>query len=284
MAFAAGALLLLSLLVGPGWFGSAGRTTPAPAPSSDRTEVPGWELDASTVGLAGAEVKRSSLPEYWGPVHDGSTLRLVKITRPLDLSELKDVTLDRVWLVPQGGHVALVLGPGSVVKDSDVDGSDMQPAERIGVASRVAGSYAIEGLSITGMSVGAWLDGPGTGTLADTYIHAMTSLAGAHVDGLTRRAGTGPLSVIRSRIDASGPSVTGALFLQSTWGDPIGGVTVQDTYLEGMGYVIGLDNHGQQGWVRMKNVRVRSTGWGAISTTGIPPLTGWAAVSGSPTR
>ncbi|MGB8651082.1 MAG: hypothetical protein WCD35_10520, partial [Mycobacteriales bacterium] len=263
-------LVVLTAVLGVlGVLGSRGPTL-APDLETPRVPVPGWELTPSTVGLSGAGVDRSTLRVFHGAVRSGSTISRVKITSTLDLSLLKDITLDRVWLAPVGGRVALVLGATTVVKDSDIDGSAMQRGERIGVAGRVAGSYELSGLSITGMSVGAWLDGTGCGSMSDTYIRDMTSIGGTHVDGFTRRSGTGPLRIVRTRIDASGPDVTGAFFLQSTWGDPIGGVTVQDSYLEGEGYVIGLDSRGQGPWVRMLNVRVRSTGWGPISTTGGP--------------
>jgi hypothetical protein len=114
--------------------------------------------------------------------------------------------------------------------------------------------------------------------MTDTYIHNLISINSSHVDGFTRRGGTGTLTIDRSRIDASGNSVTGAFFLQNTWGEKIAGITVKDTYLEGAGYLMTLENRGAGTSVGFDNVRTRSTGYGAItSTTGIT-YTAWNAV------
>jgi len=204
----------------------------------------------------------------------------VRINRLVDLSRLSNVTLDRVWLRPTDNRTALVLGPGTVIKDSDIDGSGSVQGERIGIYGNVSsGSYAIERVAITGVSVGAWLDGSASGTMADSYVHDMISINGAHVDGFTRRAGSGPLRILRSRIDASGGYVTGAFFLQNTWGGPVAGVTVEDSYLEGEGYVLTLDNRSDGVSVGLKNVRIRSIGWGPITTSTAPiTFTQWSDV------
>jgi hypothetical protein len=247
---------------------------PGPRPSPS-----GWQLDRTKVGLAGAGVVGAALPLFTGEVKPGQTLRQVRITTPLDLSDVPGVTLDQVLVAPEGGRRALVLGPGTTVRDSDVDGSAMQHGERIGVYGDVDGGYAVTGVSITGMTVGAWLDGPGSGSVTRTYIGDMTSIAGAHMDGLTRRAGTGPLTIRGSRIDASGRFVTAALFLQSTWGAEVGGVRVVDSYLEGDGYVIRLEDCRGGDPLRLADVRLRSVGWGPVWTSCPVPLSGYAVVS-----
>jgi hypothetical protein len=236
----------------------------------------GWQLTASNTGLAGAGVDRSSLPVFSGPVTAGMTISMKKITTGLDLSSVPNVTLDRVWLAPQGVNRALILGSGTVIKDSDIDGSQMVQNERIAMYGNVSsGSYTVARVHITKVSVGAWLDGSAPGTMTDTYIHDLISIAGAHVDGFTRRADVGALTINRSRIDASGNSVTGAFFLQNTWGGKIGGITVKDTYLEGAGYVMTLENRGPGTSVGMDNVRTRSTGYGNITATGAIGYTAW---------
>jgi hypothetical protein len=267
----AGAALLLAGSLGLALLGR--QPEPRPRPSGWW-----WKLDSSEVGLAGAGVVGAALPLFTGEVKAGQTLRRVRITTPLDLSDVPGVTLDQVLLAPEGGRRALVLGPGTTVQNSDVDGSAMRDGERIGVYGNVDGRYALTGVSITGMSIGAWLDGPGIGTVTRTYIRDMISAAGAHVDGLTRRAGTGPLTIRDSRIDVSGGFVTAALFLQSTWGADVGGVRVVNSYLEGEGYVIRLEDcRGSP--LQMTDVRVRSVGWGPIYTTCPSAPTGWALVT-----
>jgi hypothetical protein len=213
------------------------------------------------------------------------TVTGVKIPRTVDLSGLSGVTLDRIWLQPSGGRQALVLGPGTVIRDSDIDGSAMQIGERDGIYGNASsGSYAIEGVQITGMSVGAWLDGDASGTMTDTYIHSMASTSTTHLDGFTRRAGTGTLTIARSRVavDYSGDGdshATGSFFLQNTDGQPIGGVTVIDTYLEGNGYCLTLENKGQSTTVGVDNVRIRSTEWGPITASGGITYTQWTHVN-----
>ena len=247
-----------------------------PAPASVAF---GWQLTKGNTGLAGAGVDRASLPTFSGTVTAGMTLSRVKITKPLNLASTPNVTLDRVWLAPSGGADALTLGAGTVVKDSDIDGALMQQGSRVGIKGTVSGAYTIARTVITGMSVGAWLDGAGPGTMTESYVHSMTGINGSHMDAFTRRGGTGALTIARSRLDATGPSVTGAFFLQNTWGDRIGGITLQDSYLEGGGFALTLENKGAGTSVGLNNVRIRSTGWGPITATGGITPSRWERVS-----
>ena len=249
--------------------------TPTSSPAPVGVVAYGWQLTTSNTGLAGAGIARSSLPTFSGTVTAGMTLSRVKITGALDLSSTPNVTLDRVWLAPSGGFDALTLGSGTVVKDSDIDGASMQQGSRVGIKGTVAGAYDISRTAITGMSVGAWLDGSGPGTMSETYVHSMTGINGSHMDAFTRRGGTGALLISRSRLDASGPSVTGAFFLQNTWGDRIAGITLKDSYLEGGGFALTLENKGAGTAVGLDNVRIRSTGWGPITASGGITYTAW---------
>ena len=227
----------------------------------------GWQLTGSNTGLAGVGVDRNSLPTFTGRVTAGMTLSRVKITTPLDLTSIPDVTLDRVWLAPSGGVRALILGSGTVITNSDIDGSTMGSGERMGIYGNVSTQYTISRVHMTNVSVGAWLDGNGSGTMSDTYIQARAT-DDAHVDGFTRRSGTGPLTITRSRLDATGYAITGAFFLQNTWGERIGGITLQDSYLEGGGYALALENKGAGTSVGLNNVRIRATGYGPITASG----------------
>ena len=250
----------------------------------------GWQLTATNTGLAGVGVNRNSLPVFTGTITSGMTVSNVKITGGVDLTNLSNVTLDRVWLQPVGANRALMLGPGTVVKDSDIDGASMPAGERWGISSGTGsgttGNYTIQRVQITNVSIGMWLDSAtssSTGTVTDTYIHNLISTNGAHLDGFTRRGGTGPLTILRSRIaadysDGGGSHATGSVFLQNTWGGQIGGITVQDTYLEGNGFNMVLENKGAGTSFGANNVRVRPTEYAAVSTTGSINFTQWENV------
>jgi hypothetical protein len=251
-------------------------TAPPPAPSSPVSY--GWQLTATNTGLAGVGVDRNTLPTFSGTITSGMTLSNVRINSGVDLSSKSNVTLDRVWIRPSGANRALILGPGTVIKDSDIDGSAMPNGERWGFYTNTSGSYRIERVRVTGVSIGAWLDGSGTGTMTDTYIHGMISTNGAHVDGFTRRGGTGPLTILRSRFNIDSGWATGAFFLQNTWGDRIAGITLKDTYLEGNGYVMTLENKGAGTSFGANNVRLRPTEYGAVTASGGITTTEWTNV------
>jgi hypothetical protein len=261
----------------------ASTVTTAPSSTAASSVPPagsvyGWGLTAGNTGLAGAGVDRSTLPVFSGPITAGMTISQKRLGA-VDLSNVPNVTLDRVW-IRSTARQALVVGPGTVIKDSDIDGSTGPQGERIGIYGNVsAGSYAIQRVQVTGMSIGAWLDGSGSGSMTGTYIHDMVSIAGAHVDGFTRRDGTGALVIGGSRIDASGPSVTGAFFLQNTWGGRIGGVVLRDSYLEGAGYLLTLENKGAGTSVGLNNVRTRPTGYGDATRTGAVTYDQWVDVN-----
>ena len=265
---------------------AAPATVPIPNPPANAVSY-GWQLTSTNTGLAGAGINATTLPTFQGTVSAGMTISRMKITTSLDLSNIPNVTLDHVLLIPHaGGNIrALILGPGTTIVDSDIDGSMMDHSgEQIGIYGcvPVGKTYSINRVNLTGMTVGAWLDCDGNGSMVDTYIHGLVSNNGAHMDGFTRRAGIGQLTVARTRIDDSGASVTGALFFQSTWGGPIAGVLVTNSYLEGDGYVIGMSSGSVPGDITsagFQNVRVRSTGWGPISTDHRVIYTSWTDVS-----
>ena len=259
----------------------AAATSPAPRPEVNY----GWELTAANTGLAGAGVDRASLPPFDGNITPGMTLSRVKITGGVDLTDLPDVTLDQVWLHPTGTNRALILGPGTIIKDSDIDGSAMPRGERWGLFHGDTGGaeYSIARVSITGVSIGAWLDGSAPGTMTDTYIRDLISTADAHLDGFTRRSGTGPLTIARSRIaddytDGGGTHATGSVFLQNTWGGKIGGITIRDTFLEGNGFNLALENRGASTSIGVNNLRLRPTEYDAVSTQGPVDITDWTDV------
>jgi len=238
----------------------------------------GWQLTASNSGLAGAGVNRANLPVYNGSITSGMTLSMVKITHTVDLSNLSNVTLDRVWIAPTNGGDVLALGNNDVIKDSDISGEFTSSADAAVCGIRIfsASGYAIQRVHVTGVQIGAWIDGNGTGTLTDSYIQANRSLSGGHVDGFTRRGGTGSLTLLRDRIEANvSGSTTGAFFLQNNNG-AISGLSLQDTMLEGIGYLMTLDNTGAGTSVGANNVRFHLTQanyYGDVTMYGAGPTT-----------
>ena len=280
--WAAAAMSVLATLAVVVFVSARSTTTepPASAPPAPTGRY-GWQLTAGNTGLAGAGVDRTTLPVFAGPVPPGATLSLVKITEGLDLTDRPDVTLDRVWLQPLGTSKALILGPGTVIRNSDIDGSLMPPGERWGLFHDYTDGapYTIDKVQVTGVSVGAQLDGLTPGTMADTYIHGLVSTGGAHLDGFTRRSGSGPLSIVGSRLTVDfGSFATGAFFLQNAGDERIAGVTLQDTYLEGDGWVMTLENRGPGTDLDARNVRIRFTEYGAVTTAGRVTVDEWTDV------
>ena len=267
---------------------TATATSPAPSPTATATSPApsggvtyGWQLTDNNTGLAGAGIDRNTLPVYSGSISSGQTLTKVKITHDIDLSNLTNVTLDRVWIAPSScpGN-ALTVGAGTVIKDSDITGEQAAPTsscEPGGIRSYGSNGVSVQRVLITGVSIGMWFDGDGAATITDTYVHNMKSVDGQHVDGFTRRSGIGQLTLLRDRLDANvSGSTTGAFFLQDTWGGRIAGVTLQDSMLEGIGYLMTLDNGGSGVSFGANNVRFRLSTpnyYGNISAYGGSPIT-----------
>lgn len=238
----------------------------------------GWDITTTNVGLPGVAVNPLTLPVYNGPFLNSTTYSLRRINAAVDLSGTTDVVIDRCWIQPPSstGRDCVILGPGSIIKDCDLDGSAMQTgnnAERFGIYRDVGGTAStVERCRVQFMTIGAWLDGSSNGNmLTDTYMYNFvtngTNPNNTHTDGFTRRSGTGTLSILRSRIDCSGPSTTGAFFLQDIYGH-IDNVTLQDSYLEGNGYLMTLEarfGNGNTGFA-INNVRCRSTEYGPVTT------------------
>ena len=267
-------------------------TTTAPTTTTPPPGTPvayGWELNDTNTGLAGVGVNRSTLPVFNGPVTNGMTISNVKITGALDLSSYTNVTLDRVWVRVTNSNRAIIVGKGTTIKDSDIDGSGMPTGERFGVSSQpgvgTQGDYSILRTNITGTSIGIYLDSQssaGSGLISDTYIHNMISTGGAHIDGFTRRVGSAPVTVQRSRIvvdysDSGGTHATGALFLATTYG-AISGVTLKDSLFEGNGYNMHFASNGPQVSVGLDNIRLRSTEYAVYTASGNVSYTSWANV------
>lgn len=267
---------------------SALQPVPVPVPVPVPLSQYGWNLTPTNTGLLGVGVDRTKLPILTEPIKSGMTIIGKKITSIVDLSNLQDVTLERCWMRPAGdGRRALILGNHCLIKDSDIDGSAMPSGERFGISSppgvNYTGGYQIQHVKVTGVSIGAEIDGDGEGEITDSYFYDFISSGGAHIDGVTRRGGTGRLLIARSRIstlfsDNGGSHTTGSFFLQNTWGGKIAGILLQDSYLEGNGYCLALENKGAGTSLGVRNVRVRSTEYGVLSKAGSIQFTEWDKV------
>ena len=253
----------------------------------------GWDLTATNTGLAGVGVNRNTLPVFSGTVTAGMTISNVKITKALDLSGKANVTLDRVWVQVNDSDRAILLGAGTTIRDSDVDGSLMAPGGSFGISSKpgvgTLGNYTIERVNITNLTQAIYLDSgtsASTGLVTDTYVHSMLSTNGAHLDGMQRMAGTGPLTILRCRVandysGAGGSFATASMFLTPTWGGDIGPVTLKDSYFEGNGYNLyftAYPNTGDSITVSLNNVRLRPTEYGPITTLGDVIFPQWTNV------
>src|SRR5262249_53867630 len=162
---------------------------------------------------------------------DGTTLTLVKITTEIFSAlednapglAVKNLTLDRVWFVGSGDPITarnspgvVVLGEGTVVKDSDIDGtmyqangSNPEGILRYGDASHVL----IDRVRIWNFGVSTKMDGGGV--IRDTYAQQTVGFDGDHIDGFTRRDGANRVDIVRSRFMTAVPCHTsGPFFIQ----------------------------------------------------------------------
>jgi hypothetical protein len=171
------------------------------------------------------------------------------------------------------GCIRLV-GKGQQILNCDLINSASTSGESCGIFADGLDGVTIRSLRQLGGSMGMWLDGPAGAapSIVDQWFMSGMVSAGAHLDGWTRRSSINPVTISNSRISMPDDFVTAAVFLQNTWGVP-GGLTLRDSFLEGSGYLLELDETASA--VIMNN-RFRSTGWGeATVNQRIPSLT-WA--------
>ena len=141
-----------------------------------------------------------------------------------------NITLDRCWIVATSnpGGISPSAGGALTVQDSDIEGQPSASPDygstgfTEGVGNGSNNTITVLRTNITGFGLGFNISGPGI--IQQTYIHDLAPVSAGsdinHVDGCTRRSGTGQLNVIDCRIDSctnpNHPSAT--VFLQDTFG------------------------------------------------------------------
>ena len=204
----------------------------------------GWQLTPTNIGLSGAGVDRTTLPTYSGgmPVA-GQTITLQKITSSWDLAgwnggsdngpQIANVTFDRCWFSVPLDRCGQ-FGPNNLLVDCDIVGPSTSPnAYGPLVSGGVTTPAIFRRCFLDNFTIGLWLDG--AATVDGCYLTSMTVDPNAHVDGITRRGSTLPLSIVRSYIRAKGSSVTGALFVTADFALNPSGVSVSDSLFESDG-------------------------------------------------
>lgn len=244
--------------------------------------IPGWLRTSGNTGLAGVGLTEGDLDPYSGSPSGGvltinSALegRIIELgTNQLRLNAPLTNCLVRSARV--GGQGAIFLnGPNAAIIESDVLSTVTSGNETIGIYGSSTDGFQMLGSKVLGFTIGAWLDGASGNApslIEDSLIVTHVGSGSAHKDGFTRRSGMAPLSIRRTRIDTSGASVTGAVFIQPTWGGTVGNVRFEECYLEGAGYVVTLETATSMQFV---GNRFRSTEYGPSSRTGQTSLT-WA--------
>ncbi|OQB07927.1 MAG: hypothetical protein BWY17_05171 [Deltaproteobacteria bacterium ADurb.Bin207] len=260
----------------------------------------GWELSASSVGLARLGLSCDSLPEYTGPKKPsaGSTISEQKITlEELDLSE-GNITLDRVCVRPVdiGNRSSLIfgynpdLGEGQkgpvTIKDSDIDGSSVSNP-LIFATCAFRGAANLYRNHIWGMGSGICFFGSSSMTSAEVeqnYVHDLRAgMFGnppqpSHNESATIRSfGGTSLLWKNNRLESFSGSDSGALFIQAYAGE-IRNVVIEGNFMDTYGYDLPLETHGQNGYSNMKAIdnRFGLSGYGVGYVTGGPGWDVWA--------
>lgn len=271
---------------------------------STQTELMGWELTPTNVGLAPHGLDCDTLPVYTGtdtPVA-GTVISEKRINTNLFVYK-GPITITKSCIKPTSNgphglistwdtlcpHPQCVPEPtGQVtITDSEIDGSLMSN-------QAVAYSAAFMGVGIlernyihdTGSGIAFYNTGTiNTASAINNYVHRMRAYGNAATTGSHNETATirdystsgnpNRQLVIRGNhfnIDSGNDS--GALFIQAYAG-PINNVTVQNNYMLGNSYQLVLEAHnaGYGNNMRSINNRFSGTGYGVGYTTG---GSGWA--------
>ena len=162
-----------------------------------------------------------------------------------------------------------ITGAGVQILNSDIVGSASSSGESMGIFSDNLNAARISSVRMTGFTIFLWLDSSSSASTPVSVIdgfYGYDQISGAaHHDGLTRRGGQAPLILQNSRIALTTGSTTGAVFLQSTWGSPVGVLTVTRSYLEGNGYPATIESSNN---VTFDDNRFRATEYGPVTKSG----------------
>ncbi len=260
------------------------------------SELRGWQVSPSSVGLAPLGLDCESLPVYTGSDHPpaGTTISRRRITSPIVLSggsviEESCMQPTSSWLgLPLISTAAGTISSPVTVRDSEVDGSLLDAQH----SAFTGGFTGIADLQRNYMHhVGSGISFVDTGSVhsalvENNYVDNLTAYGdpsgdGNHSDAFTVRDfetaadPTRTLTVRNNRFDCDSGHDTGAIFIQTYNGD-IGNVTFSGNLLEGEGYQLGLESgfgHGYSGMVAVDN-RFSGTGWGPAYVGGDGP--GWS--------
>ncbi len=262
-----------------GWFAS---TSPAPAAATvdSSSSTPGWLRTSSNTGLAAVGTTSAMLTKYTGSLT--VTGRLYRQRIDLGANQLvlgNGAVLEECLITGtrNGGQGQVrITGAGVQILNTDIVGSASSSGESMGIFSDNLNGARITSVRMTGFTIFLWLDSGSSSSTPVSVIdgfYGSDQIAGAaHHDGLTRRGGQAPLILQNSRISMTTGSTTGAVFLQSTWGNPVGGLTVTRSYLEGNGYPATIE---ASNTVTFDDNRFRATEYGPITKSGSVPGFSW---------
>jgi hypothetical protein len=272
----------------------AGSTHP---PVNPITDLRGWQLNATNVGLAPFGIDGSQLPVYTGPyeIPAGSYITGMKFTRPVSLIQ-GNITIEKSLFQPTSlGIGQAVVGatvysnnqwlapPNTVtIRDSEFDASRL-PLENAAKGFAFSGLADLQRNYIHGFGIGISIFGTGRtldgliehNYITDTPAFGNPGTTGNHIDAFTIRDFTDAqrpdrkLVVRNNRFDANAATnVTGAFFMQA-WGGRIDNVSIEGNLLEGNGYNLILEaNANGYSNISATDNRFAPTGYGATYNTG----------------
>lgn len=262
--------------------------------------TPGWELDATNIGLAPFGLSCSTLPLYTGSLSPaaGTTISGKRINGVINASA-GNITIEKSCIQPSSGSGmkgfvntqicstddCWTPTGGLVVIDSEIDGS-LLPAQNIATSCALVGNGTLIRNYIHDMGSGICFFGSGTeysGLAQQNYVTDLRSFGESHneagtVRDFVKNAGnTRTVKWIGNRLFCDG-NVTASLFIQPTW-DDIHNLWVTDNYIEGGGfnlYSAGGLTGAHIGNSHATNNRFRATGWGPVEVRNVENWDEWS--------
>lgn len=268
--------------------------------TSQAGSLKGWELTSANTGIAKHGLVGTNLAVYAGLEKPLSGTRITEkwIQTGLDISN-GNIIIERCYVAPTNGSGSLLMGfdnntvtagKGPVtVTDCTITGVNLsQQDAAFSLGIQAYGTFT--GNYIT--NVGSGIGFLGSGDYSDSLVEGnyVTNLVawgdpdttGNHSDAFTIRdysnavESARKIEVLNNRFNCESGNDTGACFIQTYSGD-IDNTIIQGNYLEGGGYVFGLNtmNGNTVSNLQMVDNRFRSTGYGNASADGITPIAAW---------
>lgn len=198
-------------------------------------------------------------------------------------------SLSTTTVCPNDCNLGMPAGAKATIRDSEISGAFLS-------ASAVAAACAFDGVADLARNyihdIGSGICFRETGTelspvVENNYVVKLRHSGEAHHDAATVRdfrknpTNTRTLTWRGNRLDSTtntGTYQTGAMFIQPTWsGYGIHNVWVQDSYLEGGGFNLALEqSNGGNSNTHSVNNRFRPTEWGASTVSGSPGWSEWS--------